>query len=133
MYWPSKEEREEFNEGVESALTIFTEMQKIGIFEELQGIVLDHDNGQKINQWVDMAVILSIKNNNLHMTNPFSAEDDTMLINGHEGIRDLVLKGFVYGLYWRTKELETKNLEKIETENLEKMWKEGTSNDECKL
>ena len=116
-YWPSREEREEFSKGVDAAFEIFAQMQKEGFIKELCDIVQDPSKNRKLDNWIDMAVILAIKNRNITSQDPFSEENDTMLIYGHDGIRDLVLKGFLYGLFWKDKQLET--------DKLDRMWQEG--------
>ena len=115
-----RKDLEEMNVGVQQAIDEFADIQKRGLLKELQRIVHDDKTYELIQHWIDMTVILGIKNNYISMRSPMNFDDESMIIDGNEGIRDLILKGFLYGLYWKTKSLEVSKLDN--------MWNVGDCN-----
>ena len=108
-----RKELEEMNQGVDKALDEFAKVKEKGILRELFEILHNPETDKLVEQWIDMTVILSIRNGHTTLRSPHDTNDQAMIVDGQNGIRDLILKGFVYGLYWKTKELDDSNLEKM--------------------
>ena len=107
------EEMENMNDGVNKALIEFGKLKEKGILRELFEIKHNEDTAQLLTEWIDLTVIMSMQNNNTQLRNPYDETDHGMIVNGENGMKDLILKGFAYGLYWKTKEIEDAKLNQM--------------------
>ena len=123
-----RKEVEEMNNGIVKALDILNEIHSKGLIDTLRELLDNEETNELIQQWIDMTIVLGIQNKHIHMKDPLNIDDESMIVDGNMGIRDLILKGFVYGLYWKTKALEADDKSDLEIDKLEKMWNKSEDN-----